>query len=128
MRDEPTGEPAGDTSWDERRLCPDGGCVGVVGPSGACTTCGKVDPEAVRDAARAAAKAEAAAEDGDEGREGGEGEDAGDDRDGDPSSVAAAGKDEGDEGDEWQRRRLCDDGACIGVVLDGRCTTCGTKQ
>ncbi|HRC57480.1 MAG TPA: hypothetical protein PKU97_16215, partial [Kofleriaceae bacterium] len=30
-----------------------------------------------------------------------------------------------DGGDPWQTRQLCDDGSCIGVVVDGRCTTCG---
>jgi hypothetical protein len=118
MRDEPTGEPAEDTSWDQRRLCPDGGCVGVVGPGGACTTCGKVDPEA-RIGAAEASEASGAGDVGDD-----DDDVAGDDDSDDPSSAATAAE----PGDEWQRRRLCEDGACIGLVIDGRCNTCGTKQ
>jgi hypothetical protein len=122
MRDEPTGEPAEDTSWDQRRLCPDGGCVGVVGPGGACTTCGKVDPEAGIGAASVEASGASGAGDDDSD----DGSDDSDDDDGsdDPSSAATTAE----PGDEWQRRRLCEDGACIGVVIDGRCNTCGTKQ
>jgi len=29
--------------WDDRRLCPDGACVGVIGDDGRCKVCGKVD-------------------------------------------------------------------------------------
>ena len=35
------GEHTADTSsWDERELCPDGNCVGVLGPDGRCQLCG----------------------------------------------------------------------------------------
>jgi hypothetical protein len=27
--------------WDYREVCPDGGCVGVIGAGGICTVCGK---------------------------------------------------------------------------------------
>ncbi|HEU4728791.1 MAG TPA: hypothetical protein VFT22_12895, partial [Kofleriaceae bacterium] len=27
--------------WDQRQLCPDGGCVGVIGPDGTCKVCGR---------------------------------------------------------------------------------------
>ena len=29
------------SEWDQRQLCSDGGCVGVLGTDGTCTTCGK---------------------------------------------------------------------------------------
>ena len=29
------------TDWDQRELCPDGACVGVIGPTGTCKTCGR---------------------------------------------------------------------------------------
>jgi hypothetical protein len=32
------------SDWDQRQLCPDGGCVGVIGPDGTCKTCGRVAP------------------------------------------------------------------------------------
>ncbi|MCX5740889.1 MAG: hypothetical protein NT062_00145 [Proteobacteria bacterium] len=33
-----------DPDWDTRKLCADDACIGVVGPSGACNTCGKRPP------------------------------------------------------------------------------------
>ena len=30
--------------WDQRQLCPDGGCVGVIGPDGTCKVCGRAAP------------------------------------------------------------------------------------
>ena len=27
--------------WDQRQLCPDGACIGVIGPDGRCKVCGK---------------------------------------------------------------------------------------
>ncbi len=39
---ERTTAPATDAGFDPgRRLCDDGSCVGVVGPNGACGTCGR---------------------------------------------------------------------------------------
>jgi hypothetical protein len=41
-----TGTGAGttdDSLDDERRLCPDGNCVGVLGPDGKCKVCGLLD-------------------------------------------------------------------------------------
>ncbi|HBD09328.1 MAG TPA: hypothetical protein DCZ69_13805 [Syntrophobacteraceae bacterium] len=36
--------PAGDAEsidWDQRVLCSDGNCIGVIGPDGRCKECGK---------------------------------------------------------------------------------------
>ena len=30
--------------WDYREVCPDGGCVGVIGADGTCKVCGRVSP------------------------------------------------------------------------------------
>jgi hypothetical protein len=129
--------------WDQRQLCPDGGCVGVIGPDGTCKVCGR-----------------AAANWGDERNRGLIDPDDGDDDDGDDddddikddgdeeefvpgSNVGYEGDD--DDGDHeaverapdvvavastssngWSARRLCPDGACIGLIgLDGRCKVCG---
>lgn len=92
-------EAEAETRFDpRRRLCPDGACVGVIGPEGRCTVCarGADATHGVDDDARAA-----------EPTEGG-------------APAASGGFDPG--------RRLCDDGSCVGVVgPDGTCGTCGRK-
>jgi hypothetical protein len=30
-----------DPDWDNRRLCSDGNCIGVIGPDGCCKVCGQ---------------------------------------------------------------------------------------
>ncbi len=30
-----------DAEWANRRLCPDGSCIGVIGPDGRCKECGR---------------------------------------------------------------------------------------
>lgn len=83
---------------DSRELCPDGACVGVLGDDGRCRVCGLG-----RDGAMAVAAAG-------EPTPGFRGEDA--------DREALEGFDPG--------RRLCPDGACIGVLDDaGKCKTCG---
>jgi hypothetical protein len=40
----PAGGP--DSDWDNRILCSDGNCIGVIGPDGRCKECGKpYDPD-----------------------------------------------------------------------------------
>lgn len=34
-------ETASAADWDNRRLCSDGSCIGVIGPDGRCKECGK---------------------------------------------------------------------------------------
>jgi hypothetical protein len=131
--------------WDQRQLCPDDGCIGVIGPDGTCKVCGH-----------------AAQNWGDERKRGlidppdEDGDEAGDDEDEKPAYVPGSSEDEDeddvpgddddddDEGDEsvedtphhivaagsspidWGSRQLCADGACIGVIgIDGTCKTCG---
>jgi len=112
-----------ETSFDprRRRLCPDGACVGLIGENGRCKVCGLpaggVPPTDSADAAPfasvplAAAGEDVAADaevevDGDSGVEVA------------PGSAAAGGFD--------PNRRLCDDGACVGVVGPGGvCNVCG---
>ncbi|HVK74502.1 MAG TPA: hypothetical protein VM734_14320 [Kofleriaceae bacterium] len=90
----------------ERRLCPDGACVGLVGDDGRCKVCGTVAPDAP---VRSTADAAAAGDDGVGGRFTDPDEDRG-------------GADAPDEDD----RQVCPDGACIGLIGgDGRCKVCG---
>ena len=100
--------------WDQRQLCPDGGCIGIIGPDGTCKVCGRVAPDWGDERRRGLIAADVG-EDG-----------AGDDADADadelsPSAPAALG-----EVAEWNRRRLCSNGGCIGVIgPDGTCKVCG---
>jgi hypothetical protein len=92
-----------------RRLCPDGSCVGIVGKDGRCSLCGtratgaegtppapESTPPHQDVAAEDVARHDAAA-----------------DRDDEQAAFDA-------------NRRLCSDGACIGVIgRDHRCSVCG---
>jgi hypothetical protein len=90
-----------------RKLCPDGTCVGVIGDDGVCRVCGRTE-------AQAAAGEEAASSDADVLEASGGG------------ASAVGGGDAGGGFDS--KRRLCDDGTCVGVVGDdGVCRVCGRR-
>jgi hypothetical protein len=127
--------------WDQRQLCPDGGCVGVIGPDGTCKACGRAAPnwgdERNRglidppdedeqdddDLVDAELAADGADDDDDDAYDddGADGDDDGDD-DGDPDATGGLSAPPG----EWGERRLCADGSCVGVLgAGGRCKVCG---
>jgi hypothetical protein len=136
--------------WDERQLCPDGTCVGVIGPDGTCKVCGRVAPnwgdERNRGLIDPPDDDDDDDDDDDELAADGDGDDDGGDEAGDEDYVGDD-EDEG-EGDEagqtagagngssppppalaapgeWTSRQLCPDGACIGVIgPDGQCKVC----
>jgi hypothetical protein len=133
--------------WDRRELCPDGGCVGVIGPDGHCKVCKRAVTNWGNERDRGLkADAEADAEgdddleddedddeyeDDDEGEDGDGDDDYEDDDDLDdapldaidPAAPAALGS-----AAEWNRRQVCPDGACIGVIDDdGNCKVCGKR-
>jgi len=96
-----------------RRLCPDGGCIGVIGDDGKCRVCGR---DAGGAGAKSAAPGDAAAVE-DDYEDDDENEDA---RTGTEEKAAAGGFDPG--------RKLCPDDSCIGVIgPEGVCTVCGKK-
>lgn len=113
------------SEWDHRQLCPDGGCVGVIGPDGTCKVCGRVAPNWGDERKRGLLEPEEAsgdddgeneAEDEDELEDEGEAED---EREGEGDAAAAAPH------TGWTARRLCPDGGCIGVIDEsGRCKVC----
>lgn len=112
--------------WDYREVCPDGSCVGVIGPEGQCKVCGRVSPTWSNERERgmvvdgeADPDADVAGDDDEEDDDEYEDdEEAGDDEDLDPAAPA--------DDAEWSRRQLCPDGACVGVVgPSGACTVCG---
>ncbi len=130
------------SDWDQRQLCSDGGCVGVIGPAGTCKTCGRVAPNwgderrrgqrttAEVEPVPAVADAADAPDDElhDEEYEDDDGEDEDDDEDAADSRSADEVIAAGDGPADFDTRLLCPDGACIGVIGDnGRCRVCGKK-
>ena len=106
----------------QRRLCPDGACIGVIGDDGRCRVCG-ISLQA-GGAAGVAAGSPAIAEPygGDSDAAGAHDDDAGTDRDGDQAAMRAT------DGAFRPDRRLCDDGSCVGVLgADGLCPVCGRR-
>ena len=104
-----------DLDWENRVLCSDESCIGVIGPDGRCKECG-LPYEGELPTAQA--------ESADEDRQAPQ-----------PSADAAQSTpDDGQEAqiqpddsqDEWEQRALCSDESCIGVIgPDGRCKECG---
>lgn len=90
---------------ESRVLCPDGNCIGVIGPDGRCKECGMALPEAERKAVVAVAEKAGRA----------------------PVEEKPAPRHEADDDAlDFSKRRLCSDGSCIGVIgPDGRCKECG---
>ena len=101
------------TGFDpKRRLCPDGSCVGVISTDGRCTVCGAAAGVA------GAGQADDAAV----------GHDAWADDASAPNGEDAALGGLELSADFDPKRRLCDDGSCVGVIgADGACTVCGMK-
>jgi hypothetical protein len=89
----------------QRRLCPDGSCIGVLGSDGKCTVCGTYDSDAAcsppPDPLAGATSNETS-----------------DEPEASETSEPATGFN--------PNRRLCSDDSCIGVIgEDGRCRECG---
>ncbi len=128
------------SEWEQRRLCSDGNCIGIIGTNGRCKVCGLPDdpkaasavadsggaddgvkdvydvpPVVAEDASDASPVAE---EDAYQDDEPVAEEDAYQD---DEPVIAVEFAD-----DSWEERTLCVDESCIGVVGDdGRCNACG---
>jgi len=92
--------------WEQRQLCPDGGCVGVIGSDGVCKVCGRAAPGW-----------------GDERRRGMRDEEEVE-QEVEKAKVLA----EPSGPDDFESRALCPDGNCIGVIGDdGHCRVCGRE-
>ena len=107
-----------DLDLTTRQLCPDGACIGVIGPNGRCKVCGRAGDPSLRTTATTsepdpdAADAETDSESGWEAETDSE-------LDADAASFTEAFSDD-------EPRELCIDGACIGVLgPDRRCKVCG---
>ena len=96
-------KPQADLDWENRTLCSDESCIGVIGPDGRCKECGKPY-------------------DGFEDRS--TGTEMTDDFDEIDPDAEILVEDEPDT--DWENRTLCSDESCIGVIgPDGRCKECG---
>ncbi len=111
---------ARETDWESRTLCSDGNCIGVIGPDGRCKECGKpfdgqaIEDEAIEDDAFEDDAFEDDAYDYDEDYD---------------EEEDAIGDSDASEDLDWESRKLCSDGNCIGVIgPDGRCKECGKRS
>ena len=109
------------TDWDQRLLCPDGACVGVIGADGLCKVCGHAAPNWGDERMRGLQTPDPDADDdGDEFDDDDDDEYEDDDEELQPETPAEIG--------EWKERALCPDGACIGVIGDDdKCRVCGKQ-
>ncbi len=103
-----------DLEWEQRTLCSDESCIGVIGPDGRCKECGlpyEGPFEATEEESVASDFEEAVTQD--ETNE----------------EIEEIEEDETDKTQldlEWEQRTLCSDESCIGVIgSDGRCKECG---
>ena len=99
--------------WDQRTLCPDGACIGLIGDAGTCNTCGRAMPNwgeerkrGLRDESGPIVTADLAVDPIEPAA---------------PAQLGALGRPP-----EWKERQLCSDGGCIGLIgADGTCKVCG---
>jgi hypothetical protein len=116
-----------DPEWKNRVLCNDGNCIGVIGPDGRCKECGKPYNETEQIYDNEDNETEIYDRAPDEGL-------ISEEQDFfplDPEELNDTSGESGTEkdaepGSEWDKRMLCIDGNCIGVIgPDGHCKECG---
>ena len=92
-----------DEDWEKRTLCSDEACIGTIGTDGKCKECGKVYEGKFPSGGSTKSVQKTKKEE--------------------QKSVSSI---ETESGDDWDKRVLCSDGACIGVIgSDGKCKECG---
>ena len=125
--------------FDDRELCSDDACIGVIGEDGKCNECGRAGKRpaggaraaasATANGASAADKAKAHLDKAFKADKGGKPDKqlSKPPKAGKGGGSASSGGGGGGEGDaDWDNRELCSDGSCIGVIgKDGRCNECG---
>jgi hypothetical protein len=89
--------------WDKRVLCSDGSCIGTIGADGKCRECGKPYEGVLPEGHGVKTVAQPAVEE-----------------------TKQVSSDATESDDDWDKRVLCSDGNCIGVIgPDGKCRECG---
>ena len=122
-----------DLDWDQRILCSDESCIGVIGPDGRCKECGLPyagGPSENIEQTPADADFEDAVEDEDADEDM---EEFSVDEDAEEFSEDEDAEEFSEDEDaetitdlDWEQRTLCSDESCIGVIgPDGRCKECG---
>ncbi len=99
-----------DLDWENRTLCLDESCIGVIGPDGRCKECGKVYEGFEYKTVDTKDTNVTHVSDTPEESE----------------SETVASVQTATDPDDWENRTLCIDESCIGVIgPDGRCKECG---
>ena len=118
-----------DIEWEQRKLCRDESCIGVIGPDGRCKECGLpfeegpsdgiVEEPAMENLEEYETEEELEEYETEEELEESETEE-------ELEDVEENGEEKLDLDLEWEQRTLCSDESCIGVIgPDGRCKECG---
>lgn len=111
----------GEFEPEQRALCPDGACLGVLDDAGRCKLCGQQGTPAAVEVDPEAAAAEAVTADVPAVSAGL--------AVGEPDPNAAAATTAAEPGDDFVDRQLCSDPSCIGVLdTSGCCKECGRKS
>ena len=93
---------------EDRELCPDGACIGVIGPDGRCKECGLAGLTSTLDPRAQGLRSEEEISDEVE------------------AHVVAYSTPAAP--DDFEDRLLCSDGGCIGILgPEGCCTECGLR-
>lgn len=121
--------------FQERQLCPDGACIGVIGSDGRCKECGTESLNGI--SAESSGNQTDGDTDGDtdedtDGDGWAEVEGDGTESEADERSADRGDGPGGDRGGNadgaFDDRQLCPDGACVGLIgRDGRCRECGKE-
>jgi hypothetical protein len=118
-----------DIEWEQRKVCRDESCIGVIGPDGRCKECGLPYEEGTSDEIKEAPDMEnAEASETEEELEVSETEEESEayETDEELEDVEENGEEKSDLDLDWEQRKLCIDESCIGVIgPDGRCKECG---
>jgi hypothetical protein len=110
-----TKDATDDSEWENRVLCSDGNCIGVIGADGCCKECGKKYEGDVPQMSHSETGDDTVSETVDS-------------ETADSSSATTEMPEEisAPVDDTWENRILCSDGNCIGVIgPDGKCKECG---
>jgi hypothetical protein len=118
-----------DIEWEQRTLCSDESCIGVIGPDGRCKECGLPFEEGPSDGVKEEAAMEnMEAFETEEELEEYETEEELEEYETEEEleDLEENGEEKLDLDLEWEQRTLCSDESCIGVIgPDGRCKECG---